>query len=261
MTRLQALHRAEGAPGGADQRTLLERVHTFVYEGSAGGEWVKADWVAERFRGTKADTLQGVLHFLVRSGLVEVKGRGRSRAYRGAEPNSPGGPNEHDAAVLLYREGPMSLEVLSTRLDVPAAEATALLERVRAHGWLVETQGEDDTTLYRVERFHIPMDTVAGYEAAIYDHLSAVVRALCKKLRLGRHNATLHEFTGGSTFTFLLPEGDPLHAEITAYLKTNRLLLEAWLARADTLRAATPPGTPMKRVTIYVGQMVEDDAP
>lgn len=38
MTRLQALHRAEGAPGGADQRTLLERVHTFVYEGSAGGE-------------------------------------------------------------------------------------------------------------------------------------------------------------------------------------------------------------------------------
>jgi hypothetical protein len=155
----------------------------------------------------------------------------------------------------------MSLEVLATRLDAPAAEAMVLLERVRAHGWLVETHTEDDVALYRVERFHIPMDTVAGYEAAIYDHLSAVVRALCKKLRLGRHNATLHEYTGGSTFTFLLPEGEPLHAEITAYLKTNRLLLEAWLARADTLRAATPPGTPMKRVTIYVGQMVEDDAP
>ena len=102
------------------------------------------------------------------------------------------------------------------------------------------------------------MDTVEGYEAAIYDHLSAVVAALCKKLRTRQHNASLKDLTGGATFTFYVPVDDPLWGEVSGYLRENRLRLEDWLTRARALEGQKhAPGT-LKRVTIDVGQMVDD---
>ncbi len=55
---------------------------------------------------------------------------------------------------------------------------------------------------------------------------------MCKKLRLGRHHASLGDLIGGATFTFRVPVDDPLYDEVSVFLRENRVRLEGWLARA-----------------------------
>lgn len=258
MRKLQDAHRTGASVESGGHRTLLERVHATI-EAQAGKDgWALAHDVAGDLRGIKADTLQGVLSFLHRSGLIEVRGRGPSRAYRVAERPVGDRLTEHDVQVVLYREGPFSLEALARRLEVPAGECEALLSRIRARGELDERTAADGATLFCTPTFHIPLDTVEGYEAAIFDHLSAVVGALCKKLRTRQHNASLKDLNGGATFTFLVPTDDPLWGEVSAFLRENRVLLESWLERARALEGRDHAPGSLRRVTIYVGQRVDD---
>lgn len=257
MRKLQEAHRA-GAAVDNGHRTLLERVHGAIEELAGPDGWTPSDELTDHFRGTKTDTLQGVVSFLQRSGLVEARGRGGSRAYRVASRAVGETLTEHDVQVILYREGPFTLERLAQRLEVAETLCEPLLARIRERGELEERPDADGVTQYVTRTYHIPMDTVEGYEAAIYDHLSAVVAALCKKLRTRQHNASLKDLTGGATFTFYVPVDDPLWGEVSAYLRENRLRLEDWLTRARALEGQKhAPGT-LKRVTIYVGQMVDD---
>ena len=258
MRKLQDAHRAGASQENGGQRTLLERVHSAIEEAAGPDGWTLAGALTERFRGTKADTIQGVVTFLQRSGLIEARGRGGSRAYRVAERSMGGGLTEFDVQVVLYREGPLTLERLAQRLEVAEAQCLPLLALIRARGELEEQPGVDGTLHYSARTYHIPMDTVEGYEAAIYDHLSAVVGSLCKKLRMRQHSAKLADLTGGATFTFFVPVEDPLWQEVSGYLRENRLRLEDWLARAKALEGGEhPPGT-LRKVTIYVGQRVDD---
>jgi hypothetical protein len=234
-------------------RTLLERVYAFIDE-SASTRGVTASAIATQFKGVKADSLQGVLHFLVKSGLLAVSGDGRSRVYRAV--NRPGGnPGFVDAMILLFREGPMTLMNLVTRMGLPLATCEEYLERLREAKSLVETTGADGSKRYSVTEYYVPVDATEGYEAALFDHLATVIAAVCKKVRGGVHVATMRDQNGGATYAFDVHEDDPTYLEIVGHLSRMRAQLAAWHHEV-TLR---PQGTgTTRRVTIYLGQMVED---
>lgn len=257
LKRLQEMYRGGSELSAEEPRTLLERVYAFVDDQTGRGPVGLGD-VRRHFRGVKPDSLGGVLHFLVRSGLLRVSGRGEQKTYRIVHRMPVDEPGILDAKVLLYRNGPLTLSQLANRLGVLEDKAAGFLDHLHFGGELRESVDSDGESQYRVMEFHIPIDTVEGYEAAIFDHLSAVVTVLCKKVRLGRHAATMSDKLGGATFTFDVPADDPLYDEISGFLAKQRAELEVWLQRTRALEEEDLAGRDMKRLTIYVGQLVEN---
>ncbi|MEZ4473172.1 MAG: hypothetical protein R3F60_20785 [bacterium] len=252
IRRLRELYGAGAERAEDEPRTLLERVYAFVDD--AGGPVPEEDILAH-FRGVKLDSLKGVIQFLVRSGALERAHDRKGREYRTVPRTLPGGPGLQDAEVMLYRDGPLTLAELAQRLDTSVEEVAGFVVELEAADRLLRGTRDGEVT-WRALAYHIPLDAGEGYEAAIWDHLAAVIRSICKKLRLGRHGASLRDKTGGATFTFHLPEDHPLYAEVSGYLAESRLRFEDWLARAEALEL--PQGRPVKQVTVYVGQLVED---
>jgi len=252
----QEFEEVDAVPGDAGPRTLLERVHGFVYE--EGGDRVGTRYqdIADAFRGVKPDSLRGVLHFLVQSGVLSVTGRGATREYRTIPQRRADSASLADAVVMLYRDGPMTVAELAHRLEVPTATARRFVERLEGEGRLEPGGGPTGETTYKATSYHVPMGSADGYEAALWDHFQAVVRSVNKKVRLGRYNASLHDVNGGTTFSFDVAEDSELFEELSGFLQSMRVQMEAWRERA--LEEVPPPGTSSKRVTIYTGQMVED---
>ncbi|MCC6622250.1 MAG: winged helix-turn-helix domain-containing protein [Deltaproteobacteria bacterium] len=241
-------------------KTLLERVYAYIDE-TAGARGVPGAALSAQFRGVKADSLNGVLHFLVKSGLLSVSGEGRSRVYRVV--NRPvAGPGFVDAMVMLFREGPMTLFHLAQRLGLPPSTCAEFIERLKDADRIEETIGADGTVRYRVTEYYVPVDATEGYEAALFDHMSAVVGAICRKVRGGVHRATMRDQNGGATFSFDVREDDPLFPEIAGFLERMRAQLDSWHERATAAQEAEAGGEARsgtrRRITIYLGQMVED---
>jgi len=242
-------------------KTLLERVYAYIDE-TAAARGVPGAALSAQFRGVKADSLNGVLHFLVKSGLLSVSGEGRSRVYRVV--NRPvAGPGFVDAMVMLFREGPMTLFHLGQRLGLPPSTCAEFIERLKDADRIEETIGADGTVRYRVTEYYVPVDATEGYEAALFDHMSAVVGAICRKVRAGVHRATRSDQNGGATFSFDVREDDPLFPEIAGFLERMRAQLDAWHERATAAQTAEGDDdagahATRRRVTIYLGQMVED---
>jgi len=261
MKTLRVRYREEGSDDVGDDyapRTLLERVYAFIDE-TASPRGVSHEAVATQFRGVKADSLSGVLHFLVKSGLLSVSGDGRRRVYRVV--NRPvAGPGFVDAMVMLFREGPMTIFHLAQRLGLPQATCAEFVERLRDAERIEETTAADGTVRYRVTEYYVPVDATEGYEAALFDHISAVVSAVCRKVRGGVHRATMGDLDGGATFSFDVHASDPLYEEVSGFLARMRAQLEAWNERAAQ-RLAEDDASALadrRRITIYLGQMVED---
>ncbi len=260
MKRLREMDDDTAGPAGP--RTLLERVFSEVGNRETAGKVATYMALRDRFKGVKDDSLGGVLHFLVTTGLLSVTGRGPKREYRVVPHNRPSGPRYTDAVVLLYREGPISLLELATRLEVTTEQAQRFVDRVKSAGYLEESVGPDGAPRYRSNDYHVPIDDKEGFEAALYDHLSSVVRAVTKKVRLGRLRASMNDLVGGSTFSFEIEPDDPLYAEVTSFLGETRSKLDGWLQRSRALAASRDPAAPKRprhRITVYFGQTIDED--
>lgn len=236
-------------------RTLLERVFGHIEEQPAhkGATWAE---LQQEFRTVKLDSLRGVVHFLVKSGLLSVTGSGKSKTYRVVH-RVPSGPGVLDAMVLLFREGPLTETDLARRLNVPELRARALLDQLRLANRLVSAPLPDGSTGHTVTEYHVPVDSPEGYEAAIFDHLATVVHAICKKVRGGQHSATMRDTNGGATFSFDVPRDGELAAEIRGFLARMRPQLDDWLTRSKHALDTATPEQERERITIYLGQMTE----
>lgn len=259
LKKLRDVYRSSEPPaGGLRSRTLLEQVFAFIDETArTSGKDVPYIAIADRFPGVHDDTLRGVLKFLVGYELLETLGRGQRRRYRVATRRMSQDSGLPEVSVLLFREGPMTLEQLCKRSHRSEAQCLPLLEQLRQDGSLEEIETPNGSTLYRVSDYHIPVGMTAGYEVAILDHVTAMCAAVCKKVRLGRHQATSADLHGGTTFSFDVPIGHPLEAEIAGFLAGARVQMEGWLEQSRKLHV-TERERPLRRITIYTGQMVED---
>ncbi|MCB9788932.1 MAG: hypothetical protein H6744_19825 [Deltaproteobacteria bacterium] len=247
------------SPGEGPRRpTLWEHIYDFVLEQSGGSHDRPVTFLAieARFPQLSPDRLGAMLRYLVRFGRLSMTGHGPQRRYHIVERELPTGATYHDAVVTLYRDGPLTRAELAQRLEVDEQTCEPWLVRLRDAGRLEETTVGRQPARYRATGYHIEPEEPAGYEAALWDHFQAVVRAICKKVRLGATQASMGDLIGGTTFSFDLPVEDPLYAELSGFLAETRQRMEAWLVRHGEMEAR--PGARRVRVTIYTGQMVEE---
>lgn len=261
----RALEDYQEAPAGERlrPRTWIERVYAFVAEEDEAGREVSRAHLELTFHqrlGLSLDTLTSVLKLLCDAGLLSVSGRGTRRIYRLVPGSQPKGAGLFDVLMLLHREGPLSVEELSRRLRLTSGAAAELLEQIAERQTLEEVTDADGTVRYSTHACHIEFGDPEGFSAGLYDHFHSVCRALGKKIRLGRFEASPDDLVGGSTYTFEVPPGSPVHGEILAFLKRCNEQLAQW-REATAQFEGNPDGETLDRVTIYVGQMVERVTP
>src|SRR3954468_20618314 len=164
------------------ERTLWEAVLDFLSE--QGG--VTRERLFERFRHDSADDVGAVLNDLVGQGVVYSTGRGPSTVY-GLSSDADrrrvlGGARSESAQALvwlsLYRQALSRRELYAT-LSLEAEHVDAALERLVSEGRVrEEVDGK-----FRADTFLVPVGAERGWEVAVFDHYSAVARAIAAKVR------------------------------------------------------------------------------
>jgi hypothetical protein len=157
--------------------------------------------------------------------------------------------------VLVYRDGPLGEAELAERLSRSTDELRPCLERLLADGRI--ERGADGRL--GTSRFVLPLGAAAGWEAAVFDHLQAVVHTIRQRLR--RETARDAESValdpaqvGGSTYSFDVWSGHPLEAEVLSQLARLRRDLGELRQRVDAHNQASGVPADYRQVITYVGQ-------
>ncbi|HVU00644.1 MAG TPA: crosslink repair DNA glycosylase YcaQ family protein [Polyangiaceae bacterium] len=256
--RTERLERSETDRG----RSLWEAVFEHVRQGSV----VSREDVFKRFRHDDEVALRAVLRDLTESGLVFSSGKGRNAVYRLATEEELGALRHRgdraalDALVwsIVFREGPLSLGRLAELCRLPAKDVEPVVDGLVGSGRLerVESGGKRE---YRSRELVLGFDDPAGWEAAVLDHFSAVVRTIARKLAL-TPEASAKDEVGGSTYHFVLWRGHPMEEEILGELRRFRERQTKLRDRLDRYNEENGISPEAFGVTAYFGQCpVEND--
>jgi hypothetical protein len=236
------------------QRTLWEAVLAFIAEAPATRARLR-----ERFRYEDEDDLGAVLNDLIASGLLMHSGRGEATVYATATPEERElveGRHHLEAVTHMvwhhvFSVGPRSAQEVSSAMSISledAANAIAWLER---EGRLGRWEGEK----YRALSFALGLDGVQGWEAAVFDHFSAMAQAIVRKVKLRRADGL--DVVGGSTYTFNIYPGHPNYNRVMALLEnTRREVRTLWQDTTDYNGAHPRGGGSKVKVRFYFGQDV-----
>jgi hypothetical protein len=215
--------------------------------------------VLERFRADGELQVTAVLHDLTESGLVFCSGAGQTAVYRAASDDeldrlaqlSDAAGLDELAWVLIYREGPFSSERLRELLGRSAAATNEVIERLLASS---RVQRAPDGQLLAKD-FVVPLGSSAGWEAAVFDHVQAVVQTICQRLQAAA-SADAAANVGGSTYSFDVWPGHPLEQAVKAQLRELRERLGALRQQVDEHNRAHGLPVEHQQVVTYVGQCV-----
>lgn len=226
-----------------------------------------------RFVGERPHLIRSILNNMVSAGVVFAAGRGAKTLYqvnqrvRFASDDSV----EADARlvwVATYNRPDASLVELAADLGVDGSplqrrRLERALDWLLAQGALTARVDESGTTRYRGGDFVMPRyaapvaDAQAAQSwmhAALYDHFSVVVDAMCAKLRHDREGTRPPAPTGGATYRFDLLSDDETAAAVTALLE--RMRRECTDLR-ETVDARSGDTASTGRVIFYFGQTME----
>jgi len=239
-------------------RTLWEAVLEFLSEqGSASRERL-----FQRFRHDAEADLAAVLNDLVGQGLVYSTGKGGAAVYglsseadRGSVLASDRKESVEAMVWLALYQRPTAASELASNLGLAPDTVNAAAAVLVAEGRVRDTDG-----VLSAETFLVPVGSERGWEAAVFDHFSAVANAIASKLRRGAPRSETDDVVGGATLTFKLGPGHPLEKEVLGLLRrTRREVNELWtrVAEHDEKHPTTDKET--TKVTFYFGQNVEDN--
>lgn len=240
-------------------RTLWQAVLDFV----RAQDLVTRKRVLERFERDGELQVSAVLHDLSESGLIFCSGSGQGAVYRAATDQELGRLAQLSDAqgldelswVLVYREGPFDAARLATLIGRSGTETAEVVARLEAAGRVQRLQNGD----LLAQDFVVPLGAAAGWEAAVFDHVQAVVQTICQRLaNLGR--SELSSVIGGSTYSFDVWHGHPLEDSVKAQLKELRERLGALRQQVDEHNRAHGVPSEHQQVVTYVGQCVLDRA-
>jgi hypothetical protein len=237
-------------------QAALERI-------AASGSVSRRELLAH-FHNDEPIVVGSVLSDLVSSGLVFKTGFGDTAVY--------GITQERDLAralreqgrqalmpvvwVVVYRTGQISRAQLRDQLGVDDESLIDALAGLEAEGQVQRT-GEGDAALYGAQHFVVPVDANHGWEAAVFDHFQAVVRAIGVKLRGGQTRASSSDVNGGATLGFDVCEGHPCYEETLALLKRIRGEVNELWERVEKHNGEAPiPEDKKVEVSFYFGQCV-----
>lgn len=205
-----------------------------------------------------------VLNDLVSSGLVYRTGLGEGTIYgitRDADRTRALREGRRESLVplvwaVVYRSGSVTRAGLKAQLPVEDAELDEALRVLEAEG-RVTSAGEGEAATHRATEFLVPVDAESGWEAAVFDHFQAVVRAIGSKVRRGAARATRDDVVGGATLTFDVCPGHPHREQALGLLARIRAEVnELWDAVQQHNEAHPIPEDELERVSFYFGQSV-----
>ncbi len=205
-----------------------------------------------------------VLNDLVASGLVTRTGTGDATVYRMT--------GESDLAAVLregrreslgpiawatiYGAGGMTHGALRERLAVPDDELRDVLAELEREGRIKHAGGEGDQARYESSLLVVPLDSEHGWEAAVFDHFSAVVRAIGAKVRRGAPRANERDLTGGATLTFVVDDQHPLREEALGLLRRVRTEVNDLWQRVQEHNVTHDLSEDRTEILFYFGQAV-----
>jgi len=229
-----------------DRSLWSELLSAIEHEGS-----VLRSTLLERFGREDEEVVRAVLHDLVQSGLVVDVGKGSAARYRLARDEELLAKQESGKHALIhaivYRHGPLSIESLAARTGISALG----LEPVLAA--LIERGGIDQRgTLYWARDFSVLLGDGAGWEAAVFDHVQAVVQAVIQRFAGEAPAGTV----GGSTYTFDIWDDHPLQAEVEGLLAKFRAEHSALRAHVEAHNARAGRPASYRQVVVYGGQAI-----
>lgn len=230
-------------------RSLWEAVLDFL----ASSQAVTRARVLERFHRDEEPTLRAILNDLCESGLVFQLGRGPTSVYRAATPAELRLAADQGLGldgllwVIIYREGPLSLEQVAQKVRGDTEAVRAAVDRLLAEQRVVV---DAESGQYRSSQLVLMLDAEAGWEAAMLDHYQSVVRTLCARLR-GEGAAVS---TGGSTYSFDVWPSHPLAAEVKATLPRLRGQLGELWDRVEAYNRVHGLPPEYESTTVYAGQ-------
>jgi hypothetical protein len=213
-------------------RTLWEAVLSYLQE---HGTTSRRELLAH-FGRDDPMVVGSVLNDLVSSGILYKTGSGESAIF--------GVTNEPDLAqalreqgrealvpivwVFVYRSGGIEREALEQQLPVDAEALDEALATLEAQGQ-VERTGQGDHARYRASTFRVPVGAEHGWEAAVFDHFQAVVRAIGCKVSRGRPQSAHDDVVGGATLTFDVSAEHPYREQVLGLLQQVRTQVnELW---------------------------------
>ncbi|MGC4087440.1 MAG: hypothetical protein QM756_06030 [Polyangiaceae bacterium] len=106
--------------------------------------------------------------------------------------------------------------------------------------------------------FVVPLGSSVGFEAAVFDHVQAVVQTICQRLNLAAFGSDRADVVGGSTYTFDVWPGHPLEAEVKAQLARVRRDCGELRQRVDEHNRGVERRPNYEQVITYVGQCVRE---
>lgn len=254
------VRRLEKSASGPTRRSLWEAVYDYVRD---NGPLTQQE-VLRRFRHDDEASVRGILYDLVENGLVFQSGGQDRKIYRATSDEEFAALHGQDdpdrlywaAWMYIYRNGPVTREQLDQQLSSDDDDLDSVLARLTGEG-RVEMREEDEQTVYTSQDCFIPKDEPAGWEAAVFDHFSAVTSVLAGKLRQMREPTRPADQVGGSTYTFDVHADHPLRDEVLGLLSRLRAEISELNSRVRAHNDANGlPDDVLEEVVFYFGQTV-----
>lgn len=231
-------------------RTIRDAMLAFVH----GQSSVTRDSLDLRFRLEDERIVRSVLRDLLKTGVITRKPGDQLVATE--LPSDSSTVEQIDALILIALQDfeTANANDLAEVLGASHEQITERLTALAADGRISQVAPIDEMRFARLE-IEIGYGQASGRDAAIFDHVRAMVNALTAKLD-GKTAAHREDEVGGSTYVFDLWANDALSEEVTSLLQQVR-------DRASDLRkrVLSVTGSESKsynsRVTLYVGQSVQ----
>jgi hypothetical protein len=112
-----------------------------------------------------------------------------------------------------------------------------------------------DTDTYHARDLLIPLGASVGWEAAVFDHIQAVVQTICQRVRADQ-SPSLRDVVGGSTYTCEVWAGHPLEQEVKAQLEMLRQQCHDLRKKVSEFNQQNGLKSEHEQVITYVGQCV-----
>jgi hypothetical protein len=148
----------------------------------------------------------------------------------------------------------MSRRELHATLALDAAEVDQALLELEREGRIRDVHGK-----FRADTFVIPVGAARGWEIAVFDHFSAVARAIAAKVRRGAPQSEADDVVGGATLTFELSASHPLRGEVRGLLRRVRAEVNELWSRVGEHNDRQPiADADRELVTFYFGQNADE---
>ncbi len=238
------------------ERTLWEAVLGYLSEQGS----VTREQLFDRFRRDPEQDVASVLVDLINQGLVYSTGKGKSAVYGASSESDRGRIAEHARAetvtsmvwLALYRR-PSTRAELGAALPFAPAHVDQAVESLIGDGRV----RRDGATL-SAESFVVPVGAEQGWEAAVFDHFSAVASAIAAKVRRGARSDA-KDVVGGATLTFEVSPDHPNLEEVYGLLaRIRRDVNDVWARVMQYNERHTLDEARKIKVTVYFGQNVDE---